>query len=58
MICMENRCIACGDIIPEGRMICINCERRSEELESESNRKVKKGIKTRFLNFIGNKLHT
>lgn len=24
---MENRCIVCGDIIPEGRMICPICER-------------------------------
>ena len=23
---IENRCVACGDLIPEGRMICINCE--------------------------------
>lgn len=26
---MENRCIVCGDIIPEGRMICPICERES-----------------------------
>lgn len=23
---MEDRCIMCGDIIPEGRMVCPNCE--------------------------------
>ena len=23
---MENRCICCGEIIPEGRQVCINCE--------------------------------
>lgn len=22
----ENRCIMCGDVIPEGRMICPKCE--------------------------------
>jgi len=22
----ENRCVMCGDIIPEGRMICKRCE--------------------------------
>lgn len=24
---MENRCIICGAIIPEGRQICPNCEK-------------------------------
>lgn len=23
---MENRCVICNDIIPEGLMICPNCE--------------------------------
>lgn len=23
---MENRCVCCGDIIPEGRQVCVNCE--------------------------------
>ena len=23
----EDRCICCGDIVPEGRMVCPNCER-------------------------------
>lgn len=23
---MEDRCICCGTVIPEGRMVCINCE--------------------------------
>ena len=22
----DNRCVACGAIIPEGRQICLNCE--------------------------------
>ena len=22
----ENRCIVCGEIIPEGRQVCPNCE--------------------------------
>lgn len=25
-----DRCIACGEIIPEGRQICIKCERSAE----------------------------
>lgn len=24
---MEDRCVCCGEIIPEGRMICWACER-------------------------------
>lgn len=23
---MENRCVCCGAIIPEGRMVCPQCE--------------------------------
>lgn len=23
---MDNRCVVCGDIIPEGRQVCSNCE--------------------------------
>ena len=23
---MVDRCVCCGEIIPEGRMICIRCE--------------------------------
>lgn len=23
---MVDRCVCCGEIIPEGRMICIKCE--------------------------------
>ena len=22
----ENRCISCGEIIPEGRQVCLKCE--------------------------------
>lgn len=25
----ENRCVCCGEIIPEGRMVCLRCEIRS-----------------------------
>jgi hypothetical protein len=28
---MDNRCIACGDLIPEGRMVCPRCERSAED---------------------------
>lgn len=35
---MENRCVVCGAIIPEGRQVCPNCEdgnvpERDEETE-------------------------
>ena len=23
---MDNRCVCCGEIIPEGRQVCPNCE--------------------------------
>lgn len=26
---MEDRCIICGSIIPEGRQVCPNCEAQS-----------------------------
>ena len=25
----DNRCVFCGEIIPEGRMVCPNCEREN-----------------------------
>ena len=25
-----NRCVCCGEIIPEGWMVCPNCEKASE----------------------------
>ena len=41
---MENRCVVCGAIIPEGRQICPNCENgyhpkqeRNEELDEQKN---------------------
>ena len=35
---MENRCIVCGEIIPEGREVCPNCEAgQKPEQEHEDN---------------------
>lgn len=31
---MEDRCVMCGEIIPEGRMVCPNCERNINEKEN------------------------
>lgn len=28
---MEERCICCGEIIPEGRQVCPKCEEKSLE---------------------------
>lgn len=28
---MDNFCVCCGDIIPEGRMVCPMCEMAAEE---------------------------
>ena len=22
----EDRCVVCGEMVPEGRMVCVNCE--------------------------------
>lgn len=29
---MENRCVCCGAIIPEGRMVCPICEMDADEI--------------------------
>lgn len=31
---MENRCVYCGEIIPEGRMVCLMCEMQAEDREA------------------------
>lgn len=33
----EERCICCGEIIPEGKQICPNCEMRKENKPMEKN---------------------
>ncbi len=33
---MEDYCVICGEIVPEGRMVCGKCER--EILENASNK--------------------
>ena len=27
----EERCVMCGEILPEGRMVCLRCERAASE---------------------------
>ena len=29
----ENRCVCCGEIIPEGRQVCPQCEKEMKGLE-------------------------
>lgn len=35
----ENRCVCCGEIIPEGRQVCIRCERTTYGKETNMNEK-------------------
>lgn len=32
---MENRCVCCGAVIPEGRMVCPQCEAVADEKLAE-----------------------
>ena len=32
----ENRCVCCGAVIPEGRMVCPDCERKAEQEQPRS----------------------
>ena len=27
----DKLCVCCGEIIPEGQQVCINCQRKAEE---------------------------
>ena len=43
-----DRCIMCGEIVPEGRMVCLLCEKRSNEMiKTKTN-----GEKHLILNFL------
>lgn len=35
----DNRCVCCGEIIPEGRMVCLKCEKVVEEWKKLSESK-------------------
>ena len=30
---MEDRCVMCGEIIPEGRQVCKQCEEKAKEVK-------------------------
>ena len=42
---MENRCVCCGEIIPEGRQVCPECEKGHgpEPKQERKERKKKRG---------------
>lgn len=27
---MEDRCVCCGAVVPEGRMVCLRCEMETD----------------------------
>lgn len=35
-VTMDNRCIRCGDIIPEGRQVCPKCDERHTKIIESS----------------------
>lgn len=38
---MVDRCVCCGDIIPEGRMVCVRCEKNPTFIPEENREKGK-----------------
>lgn len=40
---MENRCVCCGVVIPEGKMVCPICEANVYASERKKRRKLKYG---------------
>lgn len=43
---MEDRCICCGETIPEGRQVCPACEKAEENIGGENGTK-SRGYKDR-----------
>lgn len=35
MLKKENRCVCCGEVIPEGRQVCPICEARAEAMQDD-----------------------
>lgn len=50
---MEDRCVCCGEIVPEGRQVCPSCE--AGDIKSyNKNVKIKdKGFMSKLKNLIG-----
>lgn len=47
---MEDRCVCCGEIIPEGRQVCIRCEIMAETEEDLINLKVAEELLREYAN--------
>ena len=43
---MEDKCVSCGAVIPEGRQVCPQCERKAAKMESKRKYKPGKQIKS------------
>ena len=35
----DNRCVCCGEIIPEGQQVCMNCQKKAENGEQKETTK-------------------
>lgn len=47
---MEDRCVCCGEIIPEGRQVCIRCEIMAEAEEDLINWKAAEELLREYAN--------
>jgi predicted nucleic acid-binding Zn ribbon protein len=47
----EERCVMCGEIIPEGRMVCLRCERAASEQHKTSDCRLGKAQRRKVLRF-------
>lgn len=52
MIEYNNCCIACGEIIPEGRQICPQCERKYDKPSKEYQLPLVHKNKNRLLSWL------
>ena len=48
----EDICVVCGQIIPEGRIICPNCERKQDKKEDASKMLIKLNTFFEILDFV------
>lgn len=51
---MVDRCVVCGEIIPEGRMVCPDCEQAAilKELKQQETKKNAKTTKNKKAQII------
>ena len=43
---MEDRCVVCGDVVPEGSIVCVNCMANSVAKEKANLKEMWKGLGT------------